>query len=88
MPVSLSRSLAILKNVFYPPGRGPGPPPQVGPEGARIGPPRPRGRLGCSVGVPTTWSLDRQAEVGNHFGHPQGVQVKALNSEFCFYPIQ
>ena len=32
--------------------------------------------------MPTTWSPDRQAEVGDHFGHPQGVQVKALNSEY------
>ncbi len=23
---------------------------------------------------------DRQAEVGDHFGHPKGVQVKELNS--------
>ncbi len=24
---------------------------------------------------PTDWSPDRQAEVGDHFGHPQGVHV-------------
>ncbi len=32
-----------------------------------------------SLGVSTKWSPDRQAEVGDRFGHPQGVQVGALN---------
>jgi hypothetical protein len=32
------------------------------------------------------FSPDLQAEVGDHFGHPQGVQVKALNSRFGFHP--
>ncbi len=30
----------------------------------------------------TDWFLDRQAEVGYHFGHPQCVLVNALNSRF------
>ncbi len=40
--------------------------------------PRARGKLGFPLGAPTKWSPDRQAQVGDHFGHPQGLQVKAL----------
>ena len=36
----------------------------------------------CWMDVSTTWSPDRQAEVGDHFGHPPGAQVKELTSEF------
>ncbi len=31
-------------------------------------------------------SQHRQAEVGSHFGHPQGVQVKAANVRFQASP--
>ncbi len=59
---------------------GPGPgAPKIGPKEAGIGPPG----SGESLGF---WSPDRQAEVGDRFGHPQGVQVNALNSEFWFRP--
>ena len=31
---------------------------------------------------PTKWSSDRQADVGNHFGTPWGVQVEPLTLRF------
>ncbi len=37
-----------------------------------------RRNLWFSKGVPTKWSRGRQAEVGDLFGHPQGVQVREL----------
>jgi hypothetical protein len=37
-----------------------------------------RGKLGFSTAVLTKGSPDRQAEVGDHSGHPHGVQVKSL----------
>ncbi len=43
--------------------------------------PRARGKLGLPSGTPWKLSPDRQPGVGDRFGHPQGVQVKALNSE-------
>ena len=46
----------------------------------------PQGKLAFSEGAPATWCPSRQAEMVDHFGHPQGVQVKALNSEFGFHP--
>ncbi len=51
------------------------------PQGGRNRAPRAWGKLGFSKGAPTKWSLDRQAEVGDHVGHPKGVQVKTLNLE-------
>ncbi len=62
---------------------GPGPePPQNPIKNGRNQAPWARGELGFSLGVSRTWSPDRQAEVGDHFGHPSGAQVKGLNSEF------
>ncbi len=62
-----------------PPGRGPGTP-QIGPKEAGIAPPVPGKALFLGarrrIGPP-----DRQAEVGDRFDHPQGLQVKALHSD-------
>ncbi len=66
---------------MLPPRPGSGTPPdraQVGRNRAA----RARGKLGFFLGGADDPSPDRHAEVGDHFGQPQGVQVKALNSEF------
>ena len=68
----LNGSLVIFNSGFCLPGRGPGPS-QIGLRGAGIGNPRARGKLG------TKWSPERQTEVGDHIGHPQGVQVRVSN---------
>jgi hypothetical protein len=64
----LSGLLAILGLRLPPPGSGSGP--------------QARRDLGMSLGVPTGRSLNRDAKVRGHFGHPQGVQVKALSLRF------
>jgi hypothetical protein len=70
-----------------PPPAGPRDPP-IRPKEAGVGPPRawangfpspgePDSRF--PEGVSTNRSLDRQAEVGDHAGQPQGVQDEGVN---------
>ncbi len=80
IPLSLSGSLAVLNSGFWIPGRARKPPNLI--RYGRNRAPWARGELGFSQGMSTTWSPDWQAEVGDHFGHPPGAQVKGLNSEF------
>ncbi len=67
--VSLSGSLCILDSRLYSP---------AGPVDPLTDPAR--GKFIFSQGGSTDLSQNRQAEVGDHFGHPQGVQVDVLNS--------
>ena len=61
---------------------GPGPkPPKTGPGWPESGPLGP-GRAWMFIGRVDDLVLDQQAEVGDHFGHPSGAEVKGLNSEF------
>ncbi len=61
--------LAILD--FASPGPGPAPP-KSGPGELEWGPAGP-GLLGFSEAMPTEGSPAREAELEDHFGHPQGV---------------
>ncbi len=77
---TLSGSLAMRNARFPPPGWDPGLP-QSGLGGPESGPQCP-GTARIFRGAPTKGSPDRQAQVGDHFGHPRDVQVEALNCEF------
>ncbi len=57
-------------------------PPHIRLRWAGFHPPWARGKLGSAYDALTKQFPDRQAEVGDHFGHPYGVQATALSSNF------
>ncbi len=81
IPSGFLTPLDVLDSRLLPPGLGPEPP-KSGPGGGQNRAPRALVKLIFSWEGSTDWSPDRQAEVWDHFGHPQGVQVKTASVRF------